>query len=525
MLNKAEQNTDWKSKYQAALDELDAREREWTEVEDLLRKTITRLSVAGRGIDTRLDKQLRLVHELTREKRDAQLAAALTALTEIIAVLDEDRGGSLSRRSDPILLMLELLQSIHFDKAQRAQLREICSELLKSVAGGQEREQISVYIRQLAALINENFDHPSAKSSAMQVALHLLDLLHLDPDERDALRNLAGDAGDDEEAVLQQLAEQINRRFELPAADGSIEEVLTTLLERLAILQGASGDTQQIRERVQDGVGVGEWATTLNDIVGSISTSLERLNREKRELEDFIRNVTAQLGEITEAITLDHQDHRCDHEDARSLHDFVQEGMCLMQQNFERSNDLQQLKQEISKNIEHIRGGVDDFVDRFNQRHEATEERNLKLTRQLSQMEKETQELQNKLDENRTKLLYDSLTGVYSRMAYEERVLQELSRWTRYQAPFAYAILDIDRFKRINDNYGHSAGDKALKVVAQLMKEYLRQSDYVFRIGGEEFVLLLTNTSAADAAEIVASLRGAIAESSVHFKGDPVQLT
>ena len=154
MLNEAEQNTDWKSKYQATLDELDAREREWTEVEDLLRKTIARLSVAGRGIDTRLDKQLRLVHDLTREKRNAQLADARAALSEVMTALDESRGGSLSRRSDPILLMLELLQSIHFDKAQRAQLREICSELLKSVASGQDRERISLYISQLAALIN-----------------------------------------------------------------------------------------------------------------------------------------------------------------------------------------------------------------------------------------------------------------------------------------------------------------------------------------------------------------------------------
>ena len=329
MLNEAEQNTDWKSKYQATLDELDAREREWTEVEDLLRKTIARLSVAGRGIDTRLDKQLRLVHDLTREKRNAQLADALAALSEVMTALDESRGGSLSRRSDPILLMLELLQSIHFDKAQRAQLREICSELLKSVASGQDRERISLYIRQLAALINENFDHPSAGSSVVQIVQSLLDLLHLDPEECNALRNRVIDAAEDEAAVLKDLAEQINRRFEAPAENGSIDEVMNTLLERLAMLQGASGETQKIRERVQDGVGVGEWAATLNEIVGSISTSLERLNREKRELEDFIRNVTAQLGEITEVISLDHQDHRSDHEDAQSLHDFVQQGMRL----------------------------------------------------------------------------------------------------------------------------------------------------------------------------------------------------
>ena len=129
------------------------------------------------------------------------------------------------------------------------------------------------------------------------------------------------------------------------------------------------------------------------------------------------------------------------------------------------------------------------------------------------------------LQENRTKLLYDALTGVYSRMAYDERIQQELARWTRYETPFSYVILDIDLFKRINDTYGHNAGDKALKIIAQLMTTYVRQSDYVFRIGGEEFVLLLTNTAQNDAGKLVEKMRKGIAASSFHFKGEPVTLT
>ncbi len=526
MLNEAEQTTDWKSKYQAALDDLDTREREWTRIEELLRKTISRLTIAGRGIDADLDQQLRLIQELSREKRDARLADALESLSRIITALDVTRGSNLSRRSDPILLLLELLQNIHFDKAQRAQLREICSELLKSVAGGQERDQISVYIQRLAELINQNFDHPSAKTDALQIVTRLLGLLELDSADCEALQErIVADAGDDEESILQDLANLINQRFAEPAADASIDEVITTLLERLAIVQGASDSTQQIQERVRDGVGVGEWADTLNDIVASVASSLKRMDEEKRELEAFIINVTEQLGEITEVIAEDHRDHQCDHKEALSLHEFVQQGMSLMQQNFQTSNSLQQLKREITKNIEHIRGGVNDFVDRFNQRHEATEERNQKLTQQLSRMEQETHELQAMLNENRAKLLYDALTGVYSRMAYDERIQQEWSRWNRYQTPFSYAILDIDHFKQINDTYGHSAGDKALKIIAQLMQQYLRDSDCVFRIGGEEFVLLLTETSAQSANKLVAKLRDAIAESSIHFKGEPVRLT
>ena len=59
------------------------------------------------------------------------------------------------------------------------------------------------------------------------------------------------------------------------------------------------------------------------------------------------------------------------------------------------------------------------------------------------------------LDENREKLLYDAFTGVY---AYDDRINQGLARWNRYQTPFSYVIVDIDHFKRINDEFGHNAG-------------------------------------------------------------------
>ncbi len=179
MLHKVEENSDWKSKYQDALATLDQREQEWSEVEALLRKTIGRLAIAGRGLDSRLDRQLRLIQDLSRDKRDEKLARALQKLSEIIGALDEPAEGGKNQRSDPIMLMLELLQNIHFSATQRGQLREICSELLKSVARGHDRDSVSVYIQQLSALINENFDNLDKDTRTSEIVLQLLNLLDL----------------------------------------------------------------------------------------------------------------------------------------------------------------------------------------------------------------------------------------------------------------------------------------------------------------------------------------------------------
>ncbi len=525
MLDPVPQTSDWKSKYQAALEELDARRLEWTGIEELLRKAIGRLSIAGRGLDARLDEQLEQIHELTREKRDENLAQALDALSEIVTTLDDPQYASKQHRADPIRFLLELLHGIHFDKSQRQHLREICSELLMSVARGQERDVVAGYIQQLAALINENFDNLSVTSNSAKIVFQLLDLLDLDAERRNQIHLLLQDAEEFREAELHRLAEMLNAQLGNRGDNASIDDVMSTLLERLAIVQGANDEITQIQAKISDGVDGEAWVDTLNDIVGTVSDSLQNLDREKRELEAFIVSVTEQLGEITELIAEDHKDHQSDHDDTQSLHSFVREGMNLIQKNFQTSTDIRQIKDAIEQNIDQIRGGVDDFVNRINARHEATEERNQRLTEQLTQMEMETQTLQFQLKENRVKLLHDSLTGVYSRVAYDERIEQELARWNRYRSPFSYVIVDLDHFKRINDTWGHSAGDKALKIIAKLMQDYVRKSDAVFRIGGEEFVLLMTDTAAERADQAIAKMRAAIAESSFHFKGEPVQIT
>ena len=525
MLHKAEQNTDWESRYQDVLKDLEAREQQWLQSEALLRKAISRLSIAGRGLDAGLDKQLRTIQELSHDKHDDELAAALTQLGEIVASLGNSKAGVKSRRSDPVMLMLELLQNIHFNATQRGQLKEICSDLLISVANGQDRDSVSAYIQKLSVLINENFGSNNMKGTSSGSILPLLQLLDLDESTLKKARALTGDTGEIREQELNALASLINTQINSRPAGVQSDQVMTALLEKLALIQGADSATQEIQTRVHEGIDDEQWTDTLNDIVNSISGSLKNLEQEKRELENFIVKVTEQLGEVTQTINEDQKDQESSYEDARSLQDFVKEGIELIQKNSQSSNDLQELKSEISKSIDDIGGGVDDFAERIDERHEATAERNLKLTQQLSQMEQETQELQVMLQENRAKLLYDALTGVYSRMAYDERIQQELARWTRYETPFSYVILDIDHFKRINDTYGHNAGDKALKLVAQLMTTYVRQSDYVFRIGGEEFVLLLTSTAQDNAAKLVEKMRAGIAASSFHFKGEPVTLT
>lgn len=91
--------------------------------------------------------------------------------------------------------------------------------------------------------------------------------------------------------------------------------------------------------------------------------------------------------------------------------------------------------------------------------------------------------------------LTDPLTDIPNRRFFERRLIEEVERCRRYTHPLTCVMLDIDHFKKVNDQYGHSVGDRVLRAVANVLREGLRASDMLARYGGEEFVLLLPETS------------------------------
>ncbi|MFV5212985.1 diguanylate cyclase [Azonexus caeni] len=105
----------------------------------------------------------------------------------------------------------------------------------------------------------------------------------------------------------------------------------------------------------------------------------------------------------------------------------------------------------------------------------------------------------------------DRLTGIYNRMKLDEALAAEIQRCRRYDQALAIVLLDIDHFKRINDTYGHQAGDRALIDIARLLSEGSRETDVVGRWGGEEFMIVLPHTDLAGAGRLAEKMRTTIA--------------
>jgi len=104
----------------------------------------------------------------------------------------------------------------------------------------------------------------------------------------------------------------------------------------------------------------------------------------------------------------------------------------------------------------------------------------------------------------------DPLTGIGNRAAFNEALHHEVSLAQRHDHDFAMIVIDIDHFKRINDNFGHSLGDKAIQAVVDTAKECARSTDSLYRFGGEEFVILLRNTDQVGACLLAERIRAQV---------------
>lgn len=119
----------------------------------------------------------------------------------------------------------------------------------------------------------------------------------------------------------------------------------------------------------------------------------------------------------------------------------------------------------------------------------------------------------------------DSLTRAYNRATLEQSLHRDAGLAKRHGTPFSVIMLDLDHFKRVNDRHGHITGDCVLKEAARLFQECMRESDTLFRFGGEEFTILLSNSDQEGARQLAERIRASMAARTIHCDGQELRLT
>lgn len=310
-----------------------------------------------------------------------------------------------------------------------------------------------------------------------------------------------------------------------PAAAGEgAREVLMALIDEFAATQPGVGAFETLRETLQRDGGA-DWHRVLERLIAEIRDLIQRISNDKQALQQLMQEVGSELGGISQSLSDEYTGLKEGRQQAQAMSDLMNDGVQQICSHMESESDVEKLKLFVSGSLDGIRKGISGFIEKDTARFLVSEARNEELRARIVKMEEETEQLQQKLTRNREKLMRDTLTGVYSRLAYDEMLAQEMSRYRRYQESFCLVMLDIDFFKRVNDRFGHAAGDKALQLVASIVSDRIRETDYLFRVGGEEFVLLLPRTEVPAAVPLVEAIRSAVGGSGFHYENRPIKIT
>nr|WP_320136327.1 GGDEF domain-containing protein [uncultured Amphritea sp.] len=314
------------------------------------------------------------------------------------------------------------------------------------------------------------------------------------------------------------------RQHDVLEDDELLQKIGVELLSLISGLNIPPGDMSLARElvgRIEEGVTLSGLSSIVQDLVGLVS----RFNAYNgAEFENYLQNLTGHLAEVQAYVKAGQSDELVADEVAL-LTNGIQKDVQSIQTVMQESNDLQQLKSNVSSQLLSIVKSVDLFKEKEERREQRLYERYLQLQSRFEQMEEQTHQMKVHIESERHKALTDSLTSLPNRAGYDEQLHAEFERWKRYGQPFSLAVADLDLFKRINDTYGHQAGDKVLRLIASILTKQSRSTDFVARYGGEEFVILMPGTTAKQAMVAVDKVRQAVAQSPFNFHGDPVQIT
>lgn len=249
------------------------------------------------------------------------------------------------------------------------------------------------------------------------------------------------------------------------------------------------------------------------------------VTRGQREFESFLKRLDERLEALKQHFSAQSNAQSGRQAAAEVLDQEIREEIELVGQHIEASDDLQELKHSVGRHVESIGHVVGRFQAQESEREKVLSEELTAMREKIALLETHSEEMQGQVRKERERAMTDLLTQLPNREAWQERVAFELNRWQRYQYPLTLSVLDIDFFKRVNDTYGHKAGDKVLQILAKEIKKRVRKSDFVARFGGEEFVLLFPETHPDSAHTVLDKLRARVSALPFHFGGEALTIT
>ena len=535
----------WKNKYLESLENLERLESRWENRLDLVRRGLVRSSLAAEGNDTAVDACLVELRDiLRRDDSDADLAKLIPRLERTVLDSEQRREARARQVAEAFAELCRLLLNLELPREQRKALKTFAKRA--QAAAGQPGElpallgefsrlqQHALSALQpdqparpgfLQRLLGGRGDQPDSATPLTEAATSVATAPAVEPSSPAEQPALA-----ESTPVSLEPAASADPAYALPpvpepgysAIAPHLEATLLRLLDDLALPDSHKPQAEQLRQRIQGSLNWYELVPVLDDL----SILVLALNHSgQSEFQHYLRQLNERLSAFQTGLQDVHVERQDGQTQERAFGDALRGQVNELQTEVQGATDLDSLKLSLDARLEGLLSSLADQQSLRETREQAANERLTALTQRVTAMEREAQQYRGHLEEQRQKALCDPLTGLPNRAAWSERLELEVARWQRQGGDLLLAVLDVDLFKRINDGYGHLAGDKVLKIIGGELQRRLRKTDFIARFGGEEFVVLLGATPIAGGVTLLEQLRAAVAACPFHFKGERVVIT
>jgi len=312
----------------------------------------------------------------------------------------------------------------------------------------------------------------------------------------------------------------------IPARESAdLAKTLGTFVDSIARIPALTQVARDVERQLRARITAEDAASLLQHIANAVAEVVASLQSQRADLENFLEQVTRQLTFLERWTSWQHETAQSRREDNRGLERTFEDEMTGLKRDVAQLSDVAAIKDKVQTRLDAVAERLRSFRESEERRNAENERHAAELQREVVQLKGRTKELAEICAAQESQLMVDALTGVHSRYAYETRLTEEHQRWLRHAQPLTYTIWDIDHFKRINDQYGHEAGDRLLRKVAEILNGNKRAEDFLARIGGEEFVLLLPMTPLEAGMTVATKLRLAIEASPFKHKRRPEHIT
>lgn len=256
-----------------------------------------------------------------------------------------------------------------------------------------------------------------------------------------------------------------------------------------------------------------------------IKLIISSMSEERVSAQHFLLSINEALSGVHTAVLTSLNKSKEISEEMALLDETISNQIAELSRNAVSATNLDDLKSLVSVKLTAITDAIKTKEELERQEKSALLDSLSAMELRLGDVEKEADMYKKHLADQKFKSLQDSLTKLPNRAAFDERMEIEHKRWQRYDFSLCMAVVDIDFFKRINDSYGHSAGDKTLRVIASALKKSLRTTDFIARFGGEEFVILLPESKLADMDKPLNKIRESVKRIPFKFKDKDVTIS